>query len=107
MSKLEILNKYLLQWCFFRLARCQEKIIEEFKLESVSVMKNNNHSMSGKCNFYILEWFSIMYFVAPLTGWDSNYRFIFGKCKTFRITKKSPIKKPRATPEAFQINLNL
>ena len=88
MSKLEVLNKFFLQWFFIRLTKRQERVITEFKMESVSMIINGEQSIMGRPTYHTNQWFSIMCFVVPLTGWNSNCKFIFGKCKTFQITGK-------------------
>lgn len=62
MTKLEFANKFFFQLFFVRLTRCIDKGIN-------------------------MQWYSIMYFVIPFTGWDSKFKFIT-KMNLKRITKK-------------------
>lgn len=77
MTKLALIN-YVLQILFVRLCRSKEKVITGFKMTSGS---------GGNVQSYeIREWYSIMGFVLPFSGWSSDYVRL-GKPFFFRVTK--------------------
>jgi hypothetical protein len=55
MTPLKMLNYFILQWFFIRLTKC--------------TVQNDE----GKIN----SWYSIMYFVLPLSGWGSDFKYIW------------------------------
>ena len=63
MTKLEFVNKFLLQWFFIRLAK-------------ISYVANNE----------IVGW-RLLYFIIPLTGWSCKYKYI-GKIKYLTLWEK-------------------
>lgn len=64
MSKLEILNR-IVQIFFFRVAQVQE---------------------NGR------EWYALLLFVYPFTGWSTNFRFVGGKHKLLQVWPSKPVK---------------
>jgi hypothetical protein len=89
MSWLGLFNRIVLQWFFIRLTKCSEKRIEEFNLQSYDLMPDGNISSrgTGKVNNY--QWYSIMYWVVPFSGWDSNFKYINDEQKLKKYQKKN------------------
>ncbi|MDI3319968.1 hypothetical protein [Pinibacter soli] len=65
MTLLDFSNKFVFQFLFFRLAR----VIDERRV-----------------------YYSLMFFVIPLTGYNKDFRFVGGKKQFVRITKGLAIK---------------
>lgn len=68
MSKLEFVNRFFFQLFFVRLTRVIENKDDEVKY----------------------QWYSIMFWVVPFTGWNTNFKFI-GKRHLKQITKSRNI----------------
>lgn len=66
MSKLEIINKILLQWFFVRLTRCSDNLIIEYDLYGLK-------KIHGK---KVRIWYSLMGWVIPTSGWNSDYKYL-------------------------------
>ena len=61
--------------------------ISKFDLQEVSLMPNGDAAVGGRIEESTIdEWYSIMGFVVPLTGWIGNYVYL-GKF-FLRITGK-------------------
>lgn len=76
---------YFIQVFFIRLTRCEQRVITEFKLDSISY----RGSVSGEIKNYRDEfWYSIQYWIIPFSGWSGEFKFIGnGKANFVRITK--------------------
>lgn len=84
MTKLGFINYFFLQWFCFRLARCQSPIKLSIDF-GAGFLKEGEYETGSK-----MQWYSVLYFVVPLTGWNNDYRFM-GKQRLRRITRKRMI----------------
>lgn len=85
MTKLALLN-YFCQFLFFRIARCQQRVIDSFSLDSAS-MTRDGMTVSGRIKAERTEQsYSLIFFIVPLTGWKNDYIYL-GKERSFKITK--------------------
>lgn len=91
MTKLKAINVFLLQWFCIRLTKHKESRIENFKVHSVDLMPNGSISSRGTGETVDYEWYSIQYWIVPLTGWRTDYIFLNKKAKYKRITNKQTI----------------
>lgn len=66
---LKWINRIILQWLFIRLTRCEEKIVEEYKFHSVSLMSDMSLSARGEAKLTKRSWYSLKLFVIPLSGY--------------------------------------
>lgn len=82
MSKLEFVNKFLFQLFFVRLTRV--KHANPTKSEIYRIIEFGE--LTPPCE----QWYSIMFWVIPFTGWNTDFKFI-GKMNLKRITKRKNI----------------
>lgn len=87
MNYLKWSNIIFFQWLFIRLARNEEKRIVEFKLTHASLMPNGNIAEGGNAVIHVYQWYSILGFVLPLTGWKKDYIRLTKKLKYYALTK--------------------
>lgn len=92
-SCLGFFNRFIFQHFFFRLARNSEKEIKSVDLKSANMVDGNSLSVGYRINEYgdTYQWYSLMLFVVPYTGWGIDYIFIFKKPVNLRITKKKVV----------------
>lgn len=90
MKKIEFLNKFIFQFLFFRLTRCEKRVVASYSLHSFDVMINGNVVGRGVGKVDTYEWYSIQYFIKPFSGWNSQFIFLNKnkKPKFFRVSKK-------------------
>lgn len=93
MTKLGALN-YFLQFLFIRVAKCQANFIKReeyvqyyYRGGMKKVTLTENKSGETKC-----QWYSIIYFIVPFTGWVNNFIYI-GSKKSRRLTFPKEIRK--------------
>lgn len=90
MTKLEFVNKFILQLFFVRLTRCREIKDVYTPLNEISVIQPNADGYFWPISNFkkvTSQWYSIMFWVVPFTGWNSKFKFI-GKQQLKQITKK-------------------
>lgn len=89
MTWLYFVNYFFFQWFFIRLARAEEKIISDVKVwfEGSDDIIKNLIKVKTQAKETTYQWYSIMGFVWPLSGWNTPYKFI-GKTFYKRLTKK-------------------
>ena len=93
MTKLGKWNRYFFQFLFTRLTKHIEKEVVDYKLLSYDQLHDgtyvdNNISSRGVGNIVKKYWYSFQFFPVPLTGWNSDYKYlIWKKPKYLRITK--------------------
>lgn len=90
MTKLEFVNKFIFQLFFARLTRCQERIIDKVDFYETSITPDGFGWGGNVRESHIEQWYSIMFWVVPFTGWNSKFKFI-GKQQLKRITKKAKL----------------
>lgn len=88
MTLLGFFNKYIFQWFFIRLTKNIENSIEEYKILSYDMMPDGSIASRGCGKTITKYWYSIQYFVVPLTGWNNDYKYINNGPKYFKITRK-------------------
>lgn len=91
MSKLKFFNAFLLQWFFVRLTKCQEKVVTEFDMYEVSIMPDGSFAPSGTAKYKTFQWYSLQYWVIPCTGWWSDFKYVGGKPKFWKLSSKHSI----------------
>lgn len=88
-SWLEFFNKLFFQFFFIRLTKCQQKRIENYKIKSFDLMSDGSFSPQGVVGeSKIYQWYSIQYWVLPLTGWKHDFIFLNKKPKFIRVSKE-------------------
>lgn len=90
MTKLEFVNKFIFQLFFVRLTRCRETKQEYKPLAHPQQLQANEDGYFWPLADVIdvtYQWYSIMFWVVPFTGWNSKFKFI-GKQQLKRVTKK-------------------
>lgn len=90
MSKLEFVNKFFFQLFFVRLTRVIETKDEYEPLHENAEIEQNDDGYFwpiANINEGRYQWYSLMFWVVPFTGWNSNFIFI-NKQQLKRITKK-------------------
>jgi hypothetical protein len=92
MTWLLFINKYFLQYFFIRLARCEDKKIKKNNnLTSVRVVDGGSLEITSDDNVKLYKWFSILYWVKPYSGWNSDFIYLNNKHNYLRITKRKPL----------------
>ena len=84
-SCLGLVNKLLFQWLFVRLTKHQEKVITKYNLHSVDVSIGIRGFTEDIVTY---QWYSIQYWVLPLTGWKTDYIYLNKKPNFIRVSKK-------------------
>lgn len=92
MTLLGFTNRYIFQWFFVRLTKHMENFVENYELRGYDLMSDGSISTRGVGKTISKYWYSIQYFVVPLTGWNSNYRYLNKGPKYFKITKVKKVK---------------
>ena len=90
-SWLGIVNRLLLQWFFIRLTKCENKVVEEFKITSFDLMSDGGMSPIGSGKVIKYRWYSIQFWILPTTGWNKNFIYLSKKPRFIRITPKKVI----------------
>lgn len=75
-SWLGLANRIILQWFFIRLAKQQDEVVTEYTMHAVSMMPGGQFSTMGVGKKEKQYWYSIMYWVVPLTGWSTDYIYL-------------------------------
>jgi hypothetical protein len=93
MSKLGFFNRFVFQLFFIRLAKNQENKVKTMKIVSYDLMSDGSISSRGYGNTELWQWYSIMYWVKPFTGWSSDYVYLTKdkKVKYYKLTKEIKI----------------
>lgn len=91
MSLLGLSNRIIFQWFCVRLTKHQEERIESFNFASIDLIDNGSFASRGTGKTVKYQWYSIQYWIVPTTGWNSDYKYINGKPKFFRITKDKKV----------------
>lgn len=92
MSRLEFFNRSLFQWLFIRLTRCERNVIDGFDITEVSQLLNGYGIGGNVTSSRIESWYSIQYWVVPLTGWSSDFRYL-SKGPGFKRISKIRVKR--------------
>lgn len=85
------INVFFLQWFFIRLAKGSEKKVTNFDMKEVSLMPDLSLVVGGKVDYKEVKYYAFLYWIVPLTGWWSDYKFI-GSCNLMKISKTRKIK---------------
>lgn len=93
MITLDFLNKYFFQWFFVRLTKIvntDKGRINKIDIESISVTENRAWSISARGNivYKTTSWYSLMYWVAPTTGWNGGFKYLNQSGRLLKITKE-------------------
>ena len=75
-SWLKLVNKVLFEWFFIRLTKHQEKRIEDFKLSGFDLMSDGNIGSRGVGETKTYQWYSLQYWIIPLTGWKNDFVYL-------------------------------
>lgn len=96
-TPLGALNYFILQWFFIRVCSNEDRVreITDVRIDSASIIRGFNGRSGDIGMAYsirnsrtkVTTWYSIMYFVAPCSGWGGDYRYI-GRNRFWDITKK-------------------
>jgi len=91
MTKLKTINIFFFQWFFVRLTKCSEKRITNYKLISFDLMPDNSIGSRGVGQIKHFQWYCIQYWILPLTGWKTDFIFLYKEPKFIKITKEKEI----------------
>lgn len=91
MSRLKAVNIFLLQWFFIRLTKHRENRLDNFEIRGYDLMSDGTVSPRGKGVFETYQWYSIQFWVLPLTGWWSVYIYLNTKPKYTKVSKEKLI----------------
>ncbi len=75
MTKLKLTN-YFLQFLFVRLTKCSEKVASNINIRSFDMMSDSNISMCSNGDVTTYEWYSLQFFIIPLTGWGKSFEYL-------------------------------
>ena len=87
MTILAILNMVLFQWFCIRLTRCKKTEIGKYKLIGHKRMINGDIATIGDCEVKVYQWYSIQFWILPLTGWFNNFIYLNGSPEFIKLTK--------------------
>lgn len=87
MTKLTLIN-YIVQFLFIRITRCEDKVVTQFNLQSVSLMRDGKYSTIGTPTYTIYWWHSIQYWILPLSGWFNTSFIYLNKTPQFKKLQK-------------------
>jgi hypothetical protein len=88
MTRLEALNTFVLQWLCIRLVRCTKNEDTVVVLSSIAKQGWLNDRIDRR----VFQWYSIMVWPLPLTGWRNYYKFINKEARYIKLTKPKLIK---------------
>lgn len=87
MTPLGFINYYLLQFFCIRIAKHTEDIIVDYRISEISFV-NGGYEMGSTYRIESQSWYSIMYWVMPLSGYGKDYKYLGShKAKYLRLTK--------------------
>jgi hypothetical protein len=96
MSKLGLANKLFFQWFFIRLTKNIDRQVSNYNLISYDILP---YGFAARGNG--TEWYSIQYWMLPLTGWKCNYIYLGKKSPRYwQITKKKLINNDNNKPKS-------
>jgi hypothetical protein len=102
MSKLEMANR-ILQIFFIRLTRHSERRILDGNVTEASVLSDGSIGVGMTITqSKIFEWYSIMYWVVPFTGWSTAFEYE-GNRKHLYITPQKEMGKPWPWRKMFDV----
>lgn len=90
-SWLGLLNIIIFQWFFVRLTKCQEKVVEEYIIQSFDMMIDGSFASRGTGKSTTYQWYSLQYWILPLTGWKSDFVYLSKSPNFVKITKKNAL----------------
>jgi hypothetical protein len=91
MSWLKFVNVFFCQWFFIRLAKCQEKRVVTFNVQSYDLTPDGISSR-GTGEVKVFQWYSLMFWVVPTTGWGNDYKYIGKKSPRYlKLTKEKSL----------------
>jgi hypothetical protein len=87
MTTLKFVNKFILQWFGVRLTKCTEIIQLPYSIHKHSVDENAEDVSDWIDITQTNEWYSIQYFILPLSGWGNDFIYLTSEPKFIRISK--------------------
>ena len=85
---LNLLNIVILQWFFIRIVKCDEEVIESYRLMSIDMMMGDNMACRGHGTIVKYQWYSLVYFIVPLTSWGNKFYSLYNEPTYKKLTKK-------------------
>jgi len=77
---------YIIQFLFIRLTRHENRFIDSFELTEASVVMGGIGIGGRVTKEHTESWYSIQYWVVPLTGWKGGFKYLNGQ-KFKKLTK--------------------
>jgi hypothetical protein len=90
-SWLGLVNRIIFQWFFVRLTKHQMRKVTDYNLQSYDIMPDGEISSRGVGEVKIYQWWSFQYWVLPLSGWSTDYKYLNGKPKFLKLTKEKSL----------------
>lgn len=87
---LKTINVFFFQWLFIRLAKVQEKRIEDYRIISYDLMPDGNMSSRGIGKTITYQHYQFIYWISPLSGWWDDFIYL-GKKRYIKLTKEKVI----------------
>lgn len=88
MTKLKAANVFFFQWFFIRLTKHIDKRVTDYVLQSIDLMQNGSYASRGTGKIKAFQWYSIQYWILPLTGWWSDFVYLNKSPKFIKLTKE-------------------
>ena len=85
MTKLKAANVFFFQWFFVRLTRCSEEVTQKYTV--INFDSRFNEDVEGVVIKKEMCWYSIQYWILPLSGWGSNFVYLNKNPKFIKLTK--------------------
>lgn len=105
MSKLDFLNRFILQWFFIRLCRSEDRVKEIISMDiyEVSMMDSRTAAIGSRFDewqYRITRWWCIMAWVVPTSGYGNAFRYI-GRSRYWRVSRVTVTIEGPPPPEDF------
>jgi hypothetical protein len=82
---IKIINVIFFQWFFVRLIKKQEKIIENYTLQSYDIMADGNISSRGVGKIKVYQYYGLQYWILPCSGWWNDLIYLNKKTNIIKI----------------------
>ena len=91
MSFLGFINRFFFQLFCVRLCKSQQQRVESFEVLSYDLMSDGNIGSRGSGKIVKYQWYSLMLWVVPFTGWGSDFVYLNKKPIYINLTKEKVV----------------